>query len=858
MSQLDIYDKCGFKFFLCRADKSPDVLDGESWKDEKYHLSKEQAETYQSTGRMIGGWLPEKIIVINLDRRGEEIDGVKTLRAVKEKYKIKYGITENTLTVLTAGNGIHIFLQTSDIWRHGKKDEGINLITHEDYVIVAGSPGYKILHDNEPSPVPKEIEKWLITCEKKEKAKEAREIISGIETNIDLIADSAKDSISSPPASKKLLPVASLKRILNKIDKNNFVDVSTWLEFVAACIDTAGAKNEIFDVVENWTQSEPKFSDNRTAKKYINSIEKLESYRGRTFLQFLKDDNISQYIINQIVKLDNISTAIIEAENSEIDLPFPDPDYDKLSESPAAREFFKFKGNTSAATILESAADGYILYDNSTKANYYYDGNKWVKLTDYYGIIYTIICRVIKIIYQKNEADKESNDKFFKCISTINGTGWKDMTWKEFNKKPGIYNDAVLWDSPVIMESITAKDGVIDFSNNEITKRGGMKSEFRLSHFDYTVDEIMESGTPVIFSKFFDDLFLDKDTRKTAKYCVSMAISGNSGKRLFQLWKGIGSNGKSTLVETISKVLGKDKSYKYPSEILLSGNKYENFKSEKAKFRGKYFCYSSEADKGARLSQNTIKDMTGDEVIQGKVLYENPIEFEATWQLIYAVNDLPSFHGEDFAFNDRLLVLPFNTVFWKDKDKKQSAINRGVDEKHMVKADSSQTFKESLYSEKAGIIMWMIKNYVELNTEHGGVIPESPECILNKIKYIKDNNETGVFIEELCEIDVTGKEGWYILPDDLVAAYRDFTGLKKKGSIKIVKEIVGSHSSIGREVRRVPRSDEYGNRVNTPIRVVTNISLKDDVEKPESEKPESEKPEKKRESKDINIDEIPF
>jgi putative DNA primase/helicase len=354
----------------------------------------------------------------------------------------------------------------------------------------------------------------------------------------------------------------------------------------------------------------------------------------------------------------------------------------------------------------------------------------------------------------------------------------------------------------------------------------------------------MNAERPDNFIKFFNSLFPDEETLKTAKYCVSMAISGNSGKRLFQLWQGIGSNGKSTLLETIKNVLGKDKSYKFPSEVLLTGAKRENYKAEIAKFQGKYFCYSSEAEKGARLSQNIIKDMTGDEAISARELYKSPVEFEATWQIIYAVNDLPAIYGDDYAFNDRLIVIPFKMFFYKDEDKKISAIRRGVDEKYLMLADSSKDFKRGLYGEKAGIIKWMIENYNFMNTDLGGVIPESIECKQKKASYIEDNDDIGVFLSEICEIDETRSKGWYMQLEELAEEFREFTGSQKKGTKSIIRDIVESHNCIERGVESVVAGghDYSGNFKMKQTRVLRNIRLRElSAEAKETRNTEAEK-----------------
>ena len=808
MSNLEIYQNLGFKFILCKADKTPDT-------DESDIISIEKARTFQSTGRMIGAIIPAGIVILNINKHRDSENGVQSMIGIKEKYKIDYSINE-TLIVTTAGGGRHLFYtlkNKKEKFTPGIKAPGVELKTHSKkngYVIAAGSPGYNVFSDelDEIAILFPELEKWLIDFEEKHKD------------------DKIEKEIKKEDIAKKL-PANHLKRVLKKIEPENFTDGGKWEKFIKSAIAISGNDEDVKQILFEWSIQSEKFKNDKKTAEKIKEIDEPGKITAGSFIYFLREENVSQYIINQIVKLDSISNTLIDAENSEVDLPFCDPDYNEISNAPAAQEFFHMQGNTSGASILEMAMSNKVLYSDGDKKPYYFDGNRWIEFNDFYGIIYTIIFRVIKIIYARSEADKEDNDRMFKCISSINSTKWKQMTWTELCHKEMIFRKNVEWDSPKIVESITTIDGVIDFKSGEMKERTGDYNEYRKSYFEYSTDEIMNASQPKTFIDFFNSLFPDKQTMVTAKYCTSMAISGNAGKRLFQLWQGIGSNGKSTLLETIRNVLGKDKSYKFPSEILLTGAKRENHKPELAKFQGKYFCYSSEADKGARLSQNTIKDMTGDETISAAAKYKNPVEFEATWQIIYAVNDLPAIYGDDYAFNDRLMVIPFKMFFYKDDDKKKMALRRGVNKNFLMKANNTKIFKKSLYAEKAGIIKWMIQNYNNLNNKMDGVIPESPECKRKKNSYIEDNDDMGVFISEICDIDETGDHGWFITLEEIAEEFRNFTGSHKKGTKSIIRDIAETHDMIERGVEIISTMNSAGAYEKKQSRVLKNIRLRD-------------------------------
>jgi len=404
----------------------------------------------------------------------------------------------------------------------------------------------------------------------------------------------------------------------------------------------AGNTPDVHEILEIWSKQDPKYSNDQSIIKRIESFEEIKNITAGTFVYYLRKENVSQYIINLAINEDmKISEILVNGESSEIELPFGEIDYSKISDTPSAKEFLKTQGNTSAASILEMALNGKVIYDAGQKESYYFNGSRWIYFTNIYEIMYTVLFRVIKILYNKETEDESEKKLLSKCVNQINQTHWKSMTWKEFCSKSSVYRKYIPWDSPKIKETITLIDGVIDFSNNKIEQRNGYQEEYRKSFFDYEVEEIGNAKEPKIFIQFLKDLFPDEQTLEMAKYCISMAISGNASKKYFHLWPGIQDNGKTTLVETLKHVLGRDKAYKFPSELLLKSGQgksnRETYRSELVQFQGKYFCFATEIEKGSRLSQNVVKEMTGGDTISGRAMNKDSIEFEATWQIAYCV-----------------------------------------------------------------------------------------------------------------------------------------------------------------------------------------------------------------------------
>lgn len=823
MSALEIYHRYGFKFFLCKADKSPDTPG--DWRLEENQLTLEQAEQWQRTGRMIGAWIPQGIIVLDLDEHKDKPSGKKAFKEIKKDYNITTYFEDETLVVQTGGGGLHVFFTTDREWRQNTKVPGIDLKTNKGYVISAGSPGYTALAEYEPMPLPENLGYWLESFEQKK--------------------EETKETIEHLKDESKLLPVKMARQILSKIDVRNFDNNDKWIAFVMSCLAAFGNTPDVHEIIDEWSCKDERYGSDRTVLKRIQSFKEIENITIGSFIHFLKEEGLSPYYINKIANRETINNILIQGEESEVELPFCQPDYIDIAKTTAAKEFYDLCGNTSAASVLERATCGFIIYSDSENLTYYFDGNRWIELNNNYAIIYTVLFRVLKIIYNQSPSNEENDTKFLKIMSIINNKAWKDAVWSEYIVKDSIYRKSIQWDNVQIKETITTKDGVIDFTGHCISVRNGIQSEYRKTYIDLTTEEILKSEDPKNFLQYLTDIFPDKETRETIMYCIGLCISGNASKRKFQIWTGNGSNGKSTLQEIIKDCIG-NKAITYPSQMIL----YDKFGSklgvtpELVPFQGAYVAFGGEVEMGQKFSVGKIKNLTGDETITANPKFKNQIEFPCTWQMVLCVNDLPMFNGTDIAFIDRLILIPFVIKYVTDEDDIKRELTMGAKRENIrFKGDKSKIIPP-IMAERAGIIKWMIYKYIELQTTKKGIIPESKECRELKRQYIKENDEIGMFIDSCCIIEKD--QDYKTSLEDITKRYRDFTGNQKTSTQYITKSLKKATRETVEDTWKYEKDYETGKLKKH--RALLNIKLIDENE--------IEIPEKKTESSKSNIDKL--
>lgn len=829
---LEVYQENGFKFFPCRSDKSPDTLgfwpeDKErkkynkktgnekknyDWMQPENHISIDKAEELQKTGTMIGAWIPEDLIVIDLDKHEGKADGLKSFQDVKKQLVLDINFVDDTTVIQTGGGGFHVFFFVGNdhtfsqgALKLNNEEIGIDIKTNKGYIIASNSPGYTYLCESDPMELPEKLNLWLTEVQKNSK------IAIEDKTNID-----TEDN-------RKTISPKLLKSILGKTDIKNFRSNDRWLQFIMSAVSASGSSSSVIGLLEEWSNSDPEYSEDRSILNRIESITENGGITIGTFISTLREEGLSPYLINQVVKIDSITMAVLDGEAIESKLPIEEPDYDKIIELPEMKEFFTIQGNSSAKTILYNAFKGNIIYNKGEKESFYFNGSRWEVLKDMYSIVYTILFRCAKIYYMNSHEGKENQDRMMKIINSINDTTWKSKTITELNAM--IREDGVNWDSIAIRESITTKDGVIDFSNGKLITRDGKRSEFRLKYIDYTTEEIINSPEPTHYNNFMRSTFPDEETLFMANELVSLCISGNTEKRIFQLWEGEGSNGKSTLIDIIKEIM-KGKTNTYPPKMLMP-DKYDRGLSvtpELATFQGSYAAVGIEVDQSSEFSMGIIKNLTGGDTITANPKHKAQIEFDPTWQLILAVNDLPRFNSLDGAFVGRLCILPFVMSFPRDESEELDFLKKGIKPKQIGEKKDKKKMLTEIYSQKAGIIRFMIETYCNLE-KNSGYVKQSPESLEKKKYYIRDNDDFGKFIDDNCVIETDA----FCSSEEITEAFKDYMGMKKASPKWVISNVKKHNKQIQSDSRDIIIKSEYGEE-RKRRRGLTGVRLKTQME----------------------------
>jgi putative DNA primase/helicase len=220
--------------------------------------------------------------------------------------------------------------------------------------------------------------------------------------------------------------------------------------------------------------------------------------------------------------------------------------------------------------------------------------------------------------------------------------------------------------------------------------------------------------------------------------------------------------------------------------------------------RGLRIAFASETDENRKFSPSRVKWLTGGDSLVGRHPHDKyEIRFIPTHSLILLTNHKPSAPDTDFAFWERVRLVPFKLAF---VDREPSAVNERRARKGVV---------EELKAEASGILAWLVRGclaYQERGLDPPLAVKEATS------DWQKAENEILDFIEGYCRRDEMAKVQATVLYDNFnrwFKANRSRKGVSQSMFGRIMgkrfgkKKIEGVLYYIGIElVNRVPEPDD--------------------------------------------------
>lgn len=271
-----------------------------------------------------------------------------------------------------------------------------------------------------------------------------------------------------------------------------------------------------------------------------------------------------------------------------------------------------------------------------------------------------------------------------------------------------------------------------------------------ISEFDVYQDEIID-----FMEKLFpsgkggeDDENSYEELRRYVWEHLSSTLLGTIENQTFNIYNGSGANGKSVLVELMSKILGEYKGVVPTTLITQKRNSVGSTSSEVAQLVGVRYAVMQEPSKGDTINEGIMKEITGGDPIQCRQLYRESQTFEPQFKLVVCTNVLFEVNTQDDGTWRRIRVVDFPSKFVKDP----------YSEKYPRENFPYQFEKDQKLNEKfdkwAPVFMNMLMK-LAFNTR--GKVTDCKKVIEKSDEYRRDKDFMNEFAMDCIEACVGGK-----------------------------------------------------------------------------------------------------
>lgn len=170
---------------------------------------------------------------------------------------------------------------------------------------------------------------------------------------------------------------------------------------------------------------------------------------------------------------------------------------------------------------------------------------------------------------------------------------------------------------------------------------------------------------PSGWGDFLATILPDPAERAYLQRVIGQSVFGAVREHLFPVLTGTGANGKGTAYGAIAHAMGDYATIIDPS--LLMAHERGSGGPEMMQLFGARLVIGSETEDGKQLDAALMKRLTGGDQITARHLYQAPVTWEPSHQLVYVTNHLPKVKGNDPAVWRRVRVIPFDVVVPEDQ-----------------------------------------------------------------------------------------------------------------------------------------------------------------------------------------------
>jgi P4 family phage/plasmid primase-like protien len=164
-------------------------------------------------------------------------------------------------------------------------------------------------------------------------------------------------------------------------------------------------------------------------------------------------------------------------------------------------------------------------------------------------------------------------------------------------------------------------------------------------------------------NQFFKELFPNEELCKYMWQHLASCLVGTNDNQAFNIYTGSGANGKSKLVELMSKCMGDYKATVPITLITGKRNSIGSTSSEIVQLKGIRYAVMQEPTKGDQINEGIMKELTGGDPLLGRALFCDSEIFIPQFSLAVCTNALFEIRSNDDGTLRRMKLFDFLAKF---------------------------------------------------------------------------------------------------------------------------------------------------------------------------------------------------
>lgn len=229
---------------------------------------------------------------------------------------------------------------------------------------------------------------------------------------------------------------------------------------------------------------------------------------------------------------------------------------------------------------------------------------------------------------------------------------------------------------------LNCANGTLDLRTSRVHSHNPDDLITKLVNVDYKPGAFSRVWLDFLTTIFDNDI----DLMNYVQRAIGYSVTGVIAEQVIFFGHGGGANGKSTFYETLGEIFT-EYTVRLRAESLMVRDR-NTIPADLATLAGARFCIADENDADQRWSENTVKSLTGDDLITARFMRKDFFTFKPTHHLHAIGNHRPNVRGTDEGMWRRMKLIPFNVTIAPEK--------------------RDTRLREKLRAEFEGILAWAI------------------------------------------------------------------------------------------------------------------------------------------------------